>query len=221
LAFNSGGDLFVSSIGDNSIRKFSSTGEDLGLFVSLFGIGCPIDLAVDRSGNLLVADICITVVLKFSPTGQDLGFFAMTGLSNPKGLAFDSAGNLFVSNTTSNTIRKFSPTGQDLGIFASGLQFPGGVVIDLSGNLYVASSNGIRKLSATGEDLGNFPLPLGPEFVVIAFPTFAGIPRTPNCHGNSVFTLVHQFGGLNAAASTLDFPDVKSLQQAIRALCGR
>jgi DNA-binding beta-propeller fold protein YncE len=54
-------------------------------------------------------------------------------------LAFDRFGNLYVANISSNTIREFSPTGQDLGIFAStGLGFPAGLVVERSGNLFVA-----------------------------------------------------------------------------------
>jgi len=236
LAFDSAGDLFVSNNGDNTIRKFSPTGQDLGIFASLLGIGCPGGLSVNRSGNLLVADICSSVVREFSLAGQNLGIFASMGLSNPLGLAFDGSGDLFVSNTDNggqfrNTIRKLSPTGQDLGIFAStGLGFPAGLVVDRSGNLFVANEEqrpgqidySIREFSPTGQDLGDFVvLPDQPRFLVIAVPAFAGTPGTANCHGQSVSTLVQQFGGLDAAASALGFPDVQSMQSAILTFCRR
>jgi photosystem II stability/assembly factor-like uncharacterized protein len=50
-------------------------------------------------------------------------------------------------------------------------------------------------------------------------PVFAGTPGTPNCHGESVSALVHEFGGLKAAASALRFPSVQAVQDAIRAFC--
>jgi len=52
-----------------------------------------------------------------------------------------------------------------------------------------------------------------------AVPVFAGTPGTPNCHGESVSALVHEVGGLQAAASALGFPSAQALQDAIRAFC--
>jgi hypothetical protein len=49
---------------------------------------------------------------------------------------------------------------------------------------------------------------------------FAGTPERANCHGKSVSALAHQYGGINAAASALDFPSVQGLQDAIGAFCG-
>ena len=51
-------------------------------------------------------------------------------------------------------------------------------------------------------------------------PLFAGTPRTPNCHGESVSTLAQQYGGLDAAAGALDYPSVGDLQNAIDTYCG-
>ena len=42
--------------------------------------------------------------------------------------------------------------------------------------------------------------------------TFAGQPRTPNCHGVSVSALVHEFGSMHAAASALGFHSVDELR---------
>jgi hypothetical protein len=47
----------------------------------------------------------------------------------------------------------------------------------------------------------------------------AGTPGQPNCHGESVSALAHQFGGLHAAASALGFSSVAELQDALRAFC--
>jgi len=47
----------------------------------------------------------------------------------------------------------------------------------------------------------------------------AGTPGRANCHGKSVSTLAHQFGGLDAAASALGFSSVDALHDAFKAFC--
>jgi len=47
----------------------------------------------------------------------------------------------------------------------------------------------------------------------------AGTPGQPNCHGESVSAMAHQFGSLNAAASPLGFASVASLQDGFRTFC--
>ena len=47
----------------------------------------------------------------------------------------------------------------------------------------------------------------------------AGIPGEPNCHGESVSALAKQFGGINAAASTLGFSSVDALQDSFKEFC--
>jgi hypothetical protein len=49
----------------------------------------------------------------------------------------------------------------------------------------------------------------------------AGTPGRANCHGKSISALAHQFGGINAAASTLGFSSVEALQDTVRAFCGK
>jgi hypothetical protein len=51
-------------------------------------------------------------------------------------------------------------------------------------------------------------------------PVFAGQPGRPNCHGKSASALAQKYGGIHSAASTLGFPNVKALQDAIKAFCG-
>ena len=55
--------------------------------------------------------------------------------------------------------------------------------------------------------------------VFIIRPSFAGTPRFSNCHGQSVAALVHEYGGLSAAAAALGFYSVQTLQNAITAFC--
>jgi hypothetical protein len=59
----------------------------------------------------------------------------------------------------------------------------------------------------------------GEVVINLVSPVFAGTPGKPNCHGQSVSALARQFGGLNAAAQALAYPDVNALQQAIMDFC--
>ena len=123
LAFDSAGNLYAAVWGNNTIRKYSPAGADLGVFASA-GLNGPVGLAFDKAGNLYAANREGNTIMKFTPDGAG-SLFASTGLNSPRGLAFDSAGNLYAANMLSYTVEKFSPTGVDLGVFAStGLYAP-------------------------------------------------------------------------------------------------
>ena len=47
----------------------------------------------------------------------------------------------------------------------------------------------------------------------------AGTPGEPNCHGQSVYALAKQFGGIDEAASALGFSSVDALQDSLREFC--
>jgi hypothetical protein len=49
----------------------------------------------------------------------------------------------------------------------------------------------------------------------------AGTPLHANCHGKTVAAVARQFGGLEAAAATLGFSTVATLQEGLRTYCGR
>ena len=83
---------------------------------------------------------------------------------------------------------------------------------DQAGNPLTTDQRGFARPDA-GEDICDIGAYESQE-------TFAGQPRTPNCHGVSVSALVHEFGNMNAAASALGFHSVNELQDAIRAFCG-
>jgi hypothetical protein len=47
----------------------------------------------------------------------------------------------------------------------------------------------------------------------------AGTPGEPNCHGQTVSALAHQFGGFSEASTALRFSSVEGLQDEVRAFC--
>src|SRR5208282_5277818 len=110
-----------------------------------------------------VADMANNMIRKIDPKGEvkilaggtTPGSADGTGTSasfnHPMGVAVDSTGNVYVADTANNVIRKISPKGEvttlagggkgsaanGLGVAAS-FNWPTGMAVDVSGNIYVA-----------------------------------------------------------------------------------
>jgi len=52
------------------------------------------------------------------------------------------------------------------------------------------------------------------------FGACGGVQGAPNCHGKTISCLAHTYGGINNAASTLNYSSVEDLQNAVRTYCG-
>ena len=154
--------------------------EDRGPAVSA-QLHSPTGVTVDGSGNLYVADSDNHRVRKIDASGTittvagtgEQGFSGDGGqaigaqLSHPSGVALDSVGNLYIADRWNNRIRRIDTTGTITTIAGTGgrgfsgdggtavaarLHYPGGVVVDGSGNVYVAdgSNHRIRRIDTTG-----------------------------------------------------------------------
>lgn len=141
----------------------------------------PCGIAFDASGNIYIADSGNNVIRQVNPSGTintiagsntrgyagDLGPATSAQLYSPMGLVFDSAGNLYVSDSGNNVIRIISPAGnintfagiEEPGYTGDGgpagvaqFNYPRGLAMDSSGNLYIAdySNNAIRMISVSG-----------------------------------------------------------------------
>src|SRR6266568_4190490 len=162
MAFDDKGNLFVRD--GNTIFKFTPEGVK-----STFASGIVPEtydpyhvaevftgLALDRSGNLFVAEHVTGSILKFTPDGKKSTF--ASGVS-PYKMAVDGAGNLFVTQDVSSnlfvtqdvspSIFRFTPEGKK-STFASGISYPGELVFERAGNLFVSGSGLIFKFTPDG-----------------------------------------------------------------------
>jgi sugar lactone lactonase YvrE len=137
----------------------------------------PSEIAVDGLGNVYVADQDNFRIRKITPAGvvstfagsSVAGFANGTGtaasFSPLTGLALDVSGNVYVADYGNHSIRKITPAGVVSTLAGSGSQgssdgtgtaasfnYPTRVVVDGSGNVYVAdrTNNLIRKITPTG-----------------------------------------------------------------------
>lgn len=160
LAFDAHGNLYVANHGNNSIHRYSPTGDDLGIFASA-SLNMPTGLAFDSQGHLVVCNYGDGSLNIYSATGTLLSH-VVTEMRNPLALAVDSGDNIFVStpNIAANSgVFRFAPNGTSGTLFATGNDLDArGLAFDQSGHLYVATQfgNTVQRYSAQGIALGTF-----------------------------------------------------------------
>jgi kumamolisin len=178
IAVDSGGNIYVADSNNNLIRKITPAGNvatlaGSGAAGSTNGNGTaasfsfPAAVAVDSGGNVYVADAGNNVIRKITPAGVVTtlaGQAPYAGINDgtgniarfnyPSGIAVDTSGNVYVTDTNNNTIRKVTAAGVvttllgQPGIEGSNdgvgnvAQFnqPYGLVLDSSGNIYIADT---------------------------------------------------------------------------------
>lgn len=168
----------VTVIAGTGVQGFS--GDSLSATAAM--ISAPRGLAVDRSGNIYVSDTgnarvrvidasagIISTIAGGGTVIPGDGGPAVSAHLDPQGLATDSAGNLYIADRDNHRIRKVDRrngtistvagtgvsglSGDGGPATAARLSYPNAVIVDESGDLYVAdTSNGrIRRVrSATG-----------------------------------------------------------------------
>jgi len=178
VAVDSANNVYVTDSVNNLVRKVSggNLSTIIGIGATGQSLNHPNGLLVDSSGAVYVSDTSHRVLkyangklTAFAGTG-DVGYSGDNGLAtkavlnNPVGLAIDAAGNVYIADANEFRIRMVSPTGIITTVAGSGhvgyvgdggsaltayLNFPNGVCVDRSGNIYIADTenNVIRELS--------------------------------------------------------------------------
>ena len=144
-------------------------------------LSTPTGVAIDNNGNVYISDYNNMVVRMVSTTGiittfagngghgysGDNGPATAAELNYPVGLAVDNANNVYITDYLNSAIRKVSTSGIITTVAGNGttgyngdggyafnatLNYPRGVAVDNSGNLFIADygNNVIRKVSASG-----------------------------------------------------------------------
>lgn len=165
------------------------------------GMSGPRGITTDTSGNVYVVTTrrlrmvtpggAVTTLAGSSAQGSVNGPAASATFDSPFGLAVNGTGDIFISDAGSNLIRKLSggivttlagsgakATTDGLGTAAS-FNVPGGIVVDSSGNVFVAEIQGhdIRKIDPAGNvttfvDMGS----------TVSFPTGLAIDAADNLY---------------------------------------
>ncbi len=155
LCFDPEGNLFVSTgaITDtksrSSILKFTPDGKRSTFATGISSVG----MAFDRAGNLFVSQG--DSIFKFTAKGVKSTFVTSKRAEFIE-LAVDEAGNLFVVGNQivgqailGRSIFTMTPDGKE-STFVAGLEEPGGLTVDATGNVYVPSNHEILRFTPDG-----------------------------------------------------------------------
>jgi sugar lactone lactonase YvrE len=194
VAIDTSGNLFIADSANYRVRKVDTN----GLISTVAGNGSygysgdngaatnaelyePHGVTVDTFGNLFIADQDNNRIRKVSTNGiittvagtNRSGFSGDGGpaitakLSEPSGVLVDGSGNLFIADWVNYRVRKvdtnglistvagngsFGYSGDNVAATNASLWFPNDVVLDASGNLFIADqdNNRIRKVDTNG-----------------------------------------------------------------------
>lgn len=134
-------DIFYVTMSDNTVRKFDTDGNSLGIFANT-GMSDPRGLAFDASGNLYVANYDSNSLSKYDPNGNYLpGQSIAQPLNFSVGVLIDQAGAIYVSNESNARIQKYDAAGNLLAR-SQALNTPTAMIFDSDGNIRVANRTG-------------------------------------------------------------------------------
>lgn len=150
VAVDGSGNVYISDVGNNAIKKWSVANNTVSTLVSS-GLNTPQGVAVDAVGNVYFADFRNAAVKEWTVANSNVITLISNSLVTPSGVAVDPQGNVYVSDPTLNTILEWTAANSQVTtLVSSGLSSPYGVAVDAGGNVYIADTgnNAIKKWSA-------------------------------------------------------------------------
>jgi phospholipase C len=173
LAVSASGDMWVADQGNSRVEEFSASGRYLGSIP----VPTPAGVALDASGDIWVSSPSYAAgntVREFSAAGQPLQLLDTTqagfgDLGDTGGIAIGPAGLVFVAQPDYGWVSVFSPDGSfytefglrsDPAQSSEDLEFPQGVAVTASGQVWVADS-GNNRIAEFGPVTTPPPAPVG------------------------------------------------------------
>jgi kumamolisin len=127
IAIDTSGNLYVTDLDNNVIRKITPAGVVSTPYGSLSGqsgdinangnaalFSAPRDITIDSSNNLYVSDEGNNAIREINTTSgavTTIGSSASPAFIEPKGIVVDSSGNVYVADYGNNAIRKIATNG--------------------------------------------------------------------------------------------------------------
>lgn len=160
-------EVYVSSRGENAVKKYDQYGTYLGYFVSpsTGGLNTTEDILFLQDGTVLVSGFGNTTIKQYNAeTGEYIGDFTSGyTLSGPSKMSIGPDSLLYVTQwgPAQRDFVRFDLEGNFVDTFAINLDNALSSVRDAEGNIFIAlygtGTNGVvRKFDADGNDLGNF-----------------------------------------------------------------
>jgi sugar lactone lactonase YvrE len=185
VAVDAAGNIYVSDVGNNAIRKITPAGVVTTLaggvssgYADATGssakFNSPAGLVVDATGNIYVADRGNNMIRKITAAGvvtsiagtPTAGFIdgltSLAGFNSPTGIAIDAQGVLYVADLGNNAIRQVTAADGNVTTIAGNpttglllLNLPAGVAVDKNGNIFISDESGRILEIATNKVLYN------------------------------------------------------------------
>ena len=158
VAVDGSGNLFVADNGSGSVKEILAAGGYTTVKTLASGFSDQFKLAVDGSNNVFVADWSNNSVYEILAAGgyttvRTLGAFGGATSAGPNYIAVDGDGNLFITwgkYGAAGLIEAFAASGYTTFKTLGGVYYPGGVAVDVSGNIYVVEygSGSVKEILA-------------------------------------------------------------------------